>query len=225
MTWCLAFVRGYPLANQGTEPALTMANMILSAILGPPFRWRWNRNSINFAITQAGGGDYLEAVSDFGFLEGGYIIDGTNAIFEVGIKQMLAKGIKQARPFAVAAQLDDNQGNITFRFLDVPDKNYNAELLYQKKAVLMSSAASTWNPIPDEMNHIFNWGFLSLAGVLANDARFPIYNQKFVSSLLATASGLTEMERNLFLANWESVIRSGLTQLRGEQGVKARANL
>jgi hypothetical protein len=38
--------------------------------------------------------------------------------------------------------------------------------------------------------------------LIGNDARFNEYNQKFVTSLLATQGGLSELERNLFLGNW-----------------------
>src|SRR5271170_5456756 len=43
--------------GNGVEPAITNANLILQTILGPPFRWRWNRVITGF-YTQAGVQDY-----------------------------------------------------------------------------------------------------------------------------------------------------------------------
>ncbi len=50
------------------NPALSAANLILQTIVGPPFRWPWNRSSVSFLSTQ-GLQDYNVAVSNFGFLE------------------------------------------------------------------------------------------------------------------------------------------------------------
>jgi hypothetical protein len=48
MTWASFFNRGRPCALAGNEPALTSANCVMQAILGPPFEWRWNRNEYQF---------------------------------------------------------------------------------------------------------------------------------------------------------------------------------
>jgi len=49
--------------------------------------------------------------------------------------------------------------------------------------------------------------------LIGNDARFGEYNTKFIVSLLGAQGGLTEMERNIFLANWTLV----LSQLQANQ--------
>jgi hypothetical protein len=56
--WVKRFLFRRPInLGNGNEPAVTSANMILQTILGPPFKWRWNRVVIGF-VTQAGIQDY-----------------------------------------------------------------------------------------------------------------------------------------------------------------------
>ena len=52
-----------------------------------------------------------------------------------------------------------------------------------------------------------------MMSLIGNDARFNEYNSKFTTSLLAAQGGLTDMERNIFLANWTRV----MSQLQGTQ--------
>ena len=50
------------------EPAITSANIILQTIIGPPFRWNWNRGSVVVNAT-AGTQDYITSAASFGFIE------------------------------------------------------------------------------------------------------------------------------------------------------------
>lgn len=50
------------------EPTLSAVNLTLQTIVGPPFRWPWNRTSVSFISTQ-GIQDYNVALTNFGFLE------------------------------------------------------------------------------------------------------------------------------------------------------------
>lgn len=68
--------RGLTLGTN-SEPAITIANIILQTILSPPFTWNWNRASTTF-LTTAGVQDYAETLSTFGFLEKASYIPAAN---------------------------------------------------------------------------------------------------------------------------------------------------
>jgi len=89
--------------------------------------------------------------------------------------------------------------------MPTPDKAYPVTLQMQAKPSLFTKTKQTWAPIPDEYAHIYNWGFLSLMWLFADDPRFTTANGKFISSLLATNTGLSETQRNIFLQNWYSI--------------------
>ena len=201
-------LKNQPLMISNFEPALTGANIVLSTILGPPFKWRFNRNTFTIAITQGAGTDYAQALSDFGFLETQWLTDAGAKIHQINGAVSLAKETATGRPTRVAAQYDDNAGNITFRFDRLPDQNYSFYGDYQKKAVLMSSPASPWGVVPDEFSYIYNDGFLAMMMLLVNDSRFPIFENYFISRLLGAQDGLTDQERDIFLANWMRVLQT-----------------
>src|SRR5208337_3276831 len=201
-------LKNQPLMVSNFEPALTAANIVLGTILGPPFRWRFNRNTVSFTITQAGGTDYVQVLPDFGFLETQWLTDATAKIHQFNGAVSLAKETAIGRPSRVAPQYDDNAGNITFRFDRMPDQNYIFNGDYQKKSKLMTSPGSPWGVVPDEFNYIFNDGFLALAMLLVNDSRFPIFENYFVSRLLSAQDGLSDQERDIFLGNWMRVMQT-----------------
>lgn len=69
INWAKAFVGFADLAiGKNAEPALSIANIVLQTITGPPFLWAWNRNKQQFFLTP-GTQDYLQTFSDWGFLE------------------------------------------------------------------------------------------------------------------------------------------------------------
>lgn len=221
--WALPFINFQPVEITGNEPVLECANMIMQTILGPPFCWAWNRGvvTINCLVSIQ---DYLQNVADFGFIEGGSVAypDGSD-VKELEVSRVLSSSVDQERPANVASQADDNAGNITFRFMGPPDKNYTAVLFYQRKAPPMTSLASLWSPIPDHLSYISNWGLLAMLAILNKDNRFPIFNDKFLSHLLGAQEGLDEMARNLFLSNWLQVTRAvEQSQLKVQQGIVSR---
>lgn len=206
------------------EPAITNANTILQTILGPPFKWNWNRAVLSPITTVAGTQDYPLAAANFGFLEGASVVPAsgtTCAITE--IKQDLTVGSEQGQPVSMAAQLDDGAGNITFRFLPVPDGVYMITPYVQKSPPsLFTSLSGTWTPIPDKFEYLYNWGFLALAMAYDDDARFPIINQKFIAHLLGAQQGLSETEKNLFLETWNIQTRQiQNSQIKSQQGRQA----
>lgn len=229
LNWCGAYINYLPQLIGGQEPALSNANLVLQTVLGPPFTWRFNRATFTFNCvvtapipTQ----DYIVAVPDFGFLEKAWVKmpDNTDQK-ELDIENVLGLGLEKGRPKSIAAQSDDNLGNITMRLLSGPDAAYIVSGNYQKKAPIMTSVVSNWGPLPDELSYIYNWGFLALSAIVANDSRFPIFNQKFTSHLLGAQEGLDEMKRNIFLGEWLAITKAAeRAQLKTQQGIGARQN-
>jgi hypothetical protein len=276
--------------GNNAQPALFFANMTAQAILGAPFVWRWNRNTINFLCT-SGTQDYLNAsiranssavsvgttiidgngngqkvitagttagsaptwnqnlfgsttdgtavwqntgplsaiptINDLGWIEKSAIQD-INASpakwYEMETKLSLEHDSSQSRPRFISAQTDDGAGDIKLRLMSVPNAVYPVSVTYQKKQALFTSLNNTWSPIPDEFFYIVSWGFLSLAFLFADDPRFVMANQKFVTHLLGAAEGLTQTEVNIFLANWNSITNTvGANAGQLNQGIQARA--
>lgn len=143
---------------------------------------------------------------------------------EIGSKISLGLDSAQARPKWISAQVDDGQGNITFRLMPVPDVSYPVVITIQQKPLLFTSTTQTWAPIPDEYSHIYNWGFLAMMWMYADDSRFAFANQKFVAHLLAASEGLSETEINIFLNNWQQITGAPVQKSdRLTQGVQARS--
>ena len=223
VSWVLPHLRYQPFSISNMQPALDSGNVILQTMLGPPFKWPWNRAAIGFTA-QATVQDYKQAVGKFGFLESGVVIDpATSKPTEISIKNSLELDAEGARPAYVSPQLDDNAGNITFRLLPCPNVAYPVSLTMQQKAPIMTSLASTWWPIPDELSYIYDHGMLSLGSLLNNDPRFQVFNQRFVAHLLGRQGGLSDTERNIFLQNWLQVTSMmQASQLKTQQSVASR---
>jgi hypothetical protein len=200
-------LKNQPVLVSNQEPGLTAANMVLATMLAPPMRWRFNRKNVSFAITSAGT-DYTQAVAGFGFIETQWLVDGSGVSH--AMNGAISLGVEGAvgRPERIAPQYDDNAGNITFRVDKKPSENYTVFLDYQQKPPILTSPASLWAPVPDEFLHIYNYGFLCLMSLLVNDSRFPIYEGYFIARLLGVQDGLTDQERNIFVANWTALAQT-----------------
>lgn len=214
-------LRPLAFAVTGNEPAITAANMVKGAMLGPPFAWRFNRVVLPFTLS-ANTQDSPQAAGTFGWIEHGSVQDGTQWK-PLQPKLALSLDSSTGRPQYVSAEKDDNGGNITFRFLPVPDKNYPASLTIQQKTTLFATLSDTWSPIPDEYSYIYQWGFFALMAIFADDPRGVMANQKFVAHLLGAQQGLTATQINIFLNNWQAVTGQMIyEQDRLTQGVQAR---
>lgn len=222
ITWASAFIDyEVPTVGGANEPSLTNANIILQTILGPPFRWNWNRSSLTLT-TVAGTQDYSTSAATFGFIESSSAAIGSTTFAIKEVKQDLTIGQELGRPQSIAAQLDSNTGLITFRFLPVPDAAYTVTVGFQKKVPGLFALSSSWAPIPDQYSYIYNYGFLALTLAYDDDARFPMFNQKFVAHLLGTQQGLTETERNMFIDTWNLISRQEyLMGVKSQQGRQA----
>lgn len=149
--------------------------------------------------------------------------NGTPKWFEITTEIGLASDSAQARPRFISAQADNGNGAITFRMMPVPDQAYPVAITLQQKPTMFTSLNQTWAPIPDEYARIYNWGFLSLMWLFADDPRFSVANQKFVSQLLQTSEGLDETQKNIFLQGWQQ--NTGQPVVNSDkmiQGVQAR---
>lgn len=221
MNWAASILKNQPQEVTNLEPAIRVANDVLGMMLGPPMKWRQNRVEISFPITGAGT-DYLRSVPSFGFVELAWLVDGANNQYP--LTGALALSINQdvGKPDKIADQFDDNAGNITFRFDKIPDKNYTCYVDFQQSAPLLTSPASGWGPVPDYFAFIFDFGYLAIMSLLVNDARFPIFEKYFIGRLLAAQSGLSEQERNIFLANWAAAVstmkKSDMASMSGLAG-------
>lgn len=135
-------------------------------------------------------------------------------------KLTLALDSVQGRPTHISAFYDDGSGDVTFRLMKTPDAAYPISLTLQNKCPQVTSVNQTWGPIPDEFSYIYTWGFLALMWMFGDDPRFAVANQKFMAHLLSTSEGLTETERNIFLANWSAL--TGVQVNTDMQGITAR---
>jgi len=166
---------------------------------------------------------------DFGWIETAsvqYITSPSPLVakwIEMESKICLGLDSSQTRPKFISAQGDDGSGNIIFRLLSVPDQAYPIAITMQQKPPIMTKLSDTWAPIPDEYSRIYNWGFLALAWLFADDPRFGLANQKFVTQLLSVNEGLSETEKNIFLGNWEMITGQPIfTGNRMQQGDQSR---
>lgn len=288
MTWASFFNRGRPCALVGNEPALTSANCVMQAILGPPFEWRWNRNEYQFTclnplavwaastvyplgyefkdpngnmqrVTSIGSvpnqsgliqptwntnlanmgtttdgnltwtvnniQTYIISCPDFAWIEHASVQDitlPTPKWVDMQPEISLSFDSSTARPRFISAHYDDGQGNIGFTMTPVPNQAYPISIHIQKKSPVFSDILQTWAPIPDELSYIYNWGFLTMMWLFADDPRWQMANSKFVSHLLGANQGLEETARSIFLQNWSNI--SGIQQATSQQGIQARGN-
>ena len=206
ITWATTILHNQPLLVNNQEPSLTCGNIVLQRILGSPFRWRFNRKALTIPISSAAGTDYQVSVPDLGRMEKMWLKDSSANINALTGEVELAAVSAPGRPTVIAPVYDDNQGNITFRFNFKPNANYTAYIDYQAKAALIAAPSSPWGVVPDEFSYIYDLGFLSFSSYLVGDARFPIWEQYFISSLLGAQDGLDEQAVSIFLGDRKSVV-------------------
>lgn len=287
--WCEPFVDNVPLRRNGTtEPALSIANIVIQIMLQPPFRWRWNRSITGF-YCQPGVQDYLlgnwgagitlpvgfrvidtnsnsqrvttkgvtgsdqpawntspngaTADNTVAWVNDGPIPNGSDTYSFYWIENCTANDINstnqkwysvapkidlelsaaQSRPMNIAAELDDGQGNLTFRLMPPPDAAYPIVLTLQEKPIVITKLSQTFEPIPDEYLMLVRWGFLAWANYyLGRLADFQTANAKFVAGLLAAQTALTQTEKDAFMKAYDSYTASQMFLTNLQQGQMAR---
>lgn len=209
------------------EPAKTSANLVKQTMLGPPFGWFWNSEEIEFNCdaSQENPQDYEVSVPKFSWIEHANVQDITVPTdpkwIELQAKTSLALDSSKARPRFISPHTQDTEGNVVFRVMPVPNLDYPVSMHVQFAPTLFTSLDDTWEPIPDHLSYIYNWGFLAMMWLFADDPRFTIANQKFVAHLLGTHDGLDEVQRNIFLNNWDAI--TGSQNMQKQQAVQARS--
>lgn len=201
------YVRNAPLTfvNQG-DPAFSGADWVRQFLLAPPFAWPWNRSTITPVINCASGQqDYVVYIPNFGWIERAVLnYPNPNAGPATGASELEVKldiGFEATPnlPTQIAALIDDNNGNITFRLSPPPDQNYTVNILYQLRSPTFGSTQDTWAPIPDYLSYLYNLGMRAVAYEYLGDERFPFAYQMFLRQVVAANDGLTETEKNIFL--------------------------
>ena len=110
-------------------------------------------------------------------------------------------------PQRIAAQLDDGEGNITFRIFPSPDQVYNVVLTFQNAATLFTNVTNTWTPIPDYMSYVYNEGMDYKTFEYLGDPRSQSSGQLFFQSLAQMSEGLSESQKNLWAQDRLNSIR------------------
>lgn len=159
-------------------------------------------------------------LSDLAYIQYASLQDTVSLKFyQLEIKNELSRDTISQRPGYVSSEYNNNDGSISLRFLGNPNAAYPVSITYQKRLPNFTKLTDTWNPIPDYMSYIYNFGVLSLAALVSfNNNLFGIANSKFVSGLLSYAGGLSETQKNIFLNNWNSTTDAALQAM----GQKAR---
>jgi len=213
-------------------PIIGIGNITRNIILAAPFTWRFNRNSVALTGTAnppgvvQGTQDYVQTISDFGFLEKVTASGSDGKVFElkdVKNNEALASSTTQGRPEAISAFNDDLQGNITFRLSAVPNASYNVNLVYQKAPVQFASLTDKWAPIPDSFSDVYNNLCLGYYMDSCQDPRAQQYIARGIAGLLARAQGLTAMDKALFAASYLNFNAQQLLEMmKTQQGQQAQ---
>jgi hypothetical protein len=218
-------------AQTGSEPALTIANMVVSFMLNPPFCWPTNRAEDTSLTTAAGTQDYTLSITNFGFLETVTLTNSGKSFAVRDVYNSKALGISSeqtARPNAVSVKAIVPGTSVSLRFLSAPDLIYTGTTTYQKAAVLFTATAQDWFTqcnIPGNQIHIYNNLFLAECFQVNGDEQSAaMYRRRGMASLLATAEGLTEMQASMIFAQASFMdIQSIAASLRTQLAQQARS--
>lgn len=88
-----------------------------------------------------------------------------------------------------------------------------------------SAVSNYWNPLPDSFQDIFNNLFLAEAFAASDDSRSQLYRQRGVAAFLSKSEGLSELQINAFLRQWDATTTGQMlaAQMRTQQGSQGRA--
>jgi len=148
-------------------------------------------------------------------------------IFEIPVRnsEPFSESLDAQQPGSISVQGNDNAGNISIRTMGVPDQGYQLILTFQKFPALFTSTAGTWAPIPDYLSYVYQKGFTALAMEYFDDPRAQQEKLAFAASLLSIAEGLTETEKNIFLAPYlTNTNQQNAAGIRTQQGNQARGS-
>lgn len=135
-------------------------------------------------------------ITDFGWACGGSLVNlATNTAI---LPTSTLNVVRDLQPYSIAGKpteaavvQDQGTGVLKIRFRPVPGSGqiFGCNLVYQKKAPLLSSLSSTWSPIPDELGYVIRQGFLSAGYDYLNSPKALIEEQKFETYLRKALGG------------------------------------
>lgn len=235
VTCANSFAVGNLVVLSGIATATFLNGVILNIVSASPTQFTANFIHANYGPAGDSGTvkntttqDYTIATPEFSHIEHASVLDldsqgNPTKWYELTVRDTLALDSSQNRPEFIGPHVEDGNGNTTFRVMGSPDKAYPVSIHIQLAAPQITSINQTWAPIPDYMQYVYNWGFLALMWQFADDpARAAYASDRFVSALLGRVEGLTEEERNIFLANWNNMMTSGAENMRAQMGVAGR---
>jgi hypothetical protein len=212
-------------AGDGTTATITAANSLSS---GQAFTisglthtgFNVSGTILNATSTQF---TFASAVSQASIADSGTAVAGPIIqIKDIYNTEVLAPASEQARPNAICVLQDNGANSYTFRFMSVPDKTYQVQLVFQKGPVQFAATSDGWAPIPDAFSDIFNNLFL---GYYLDSCQDPIGGQYIArggAALLAKAEGLSEMDKAIFMQAFLNLDAAQIiAQLSAQQGRQA----
>jgi hypothetical protein len=237
IAWAQSVMATYiPLTAQtGSEPALTIANMVLAFVLAPPFSWPTNRAEYSGAALNmtAGSQDYTLPITSFGFLETVTLTNptGGKSFIVKNIYNSMALGTsteQTARPSACSVKAIIPGTSVSLRFLSAPDLAYTGTATYQLAPNFFSATTQDWftqGNIPQQQMHMYNNLFLAECFQTNGDPEAAgMYRRRGMAALLATAEGLTEAQKNLIVAQaMYADLQTIAMNLRAQMAGQARA--
>jgi hypothetical protein len=139
---------------------------------------------------------------------------------ELTVKNNLSLSSVTGRSTFISAESEDANGNVTFRVMPAPNKNYPIAIHAMQTPPLITSINQTWAPLPDYLENVYSLGFLGWMMAFNDDPRSAMYNSQFKAALLARQDALTQEERDIFLNNWD--LLTNTQQMNRAQGTQAR---
>lgn len=162
----------------------------------------------------------LSSTADSGLALSGNIIQ----FDDVKNTEPLSESSNLQEPATVSVQYDDGAGNITFRLMGVPNGQYNVILNFQMASQPFTGTSSTWSPIPDRYDYIFNRGFLAETLEPVDAQRAALEKQRFIMSLISIAEGMTLSQKLIFMAQYLNIDAQTAAKMLGvQQGGTSKA--
>jgi hypothetical protein len=145
--------------------------------------------------------DYLQNYTNIAWLEAAWRIDILSTavpqpLENIEVVRIIRPTSQTDNPMKMAWMYENNDGGI-FRLWPIPSisKQWQIGATFQKKVPIKSGLQETWYPFPDEMQWVYNLGFMAEAYRHANDPRFQEADQKFVQAMM-TELGHLDAEGN-----------------------------
>src|SRR5271154_5166149 len=130
INWAQTFIEYSPLtAGTANEPAISIANMIISTITSAPFTWGWNRAEYDALVLEPKQQDYTVPITDFSFLEKVTLIkpDGSYSFELRDVYNTNALGVSvavPAEPKSCSVNLVNYGTDLELRFIAIPNLAY-----------------------------------------------------------------------------------------------------